>query len=245
VLTFVAASTQSKNLTFSTSRPPLPLPTTLAPEPAVYFSRAFQALNQAIGFSDELNHIIATVEEVTTALNLLHLSIHAETANPDPDPLSLRETLTSIQYSLLSIDSKSTEYAKPTRKSEVQEICRLGILLYLVTILSEFPPGASVCNMLAEKLQRSLEYTAPEHGLTVQLRLWLMFLASSSTVISAANKTWFTASLMDIVSKFGVSRRWEDVKTILMSFFWVEKIHGESFAILCRQYGGAMVGEEE
>jgi hypothetical protein len=184
---------------------------------------SFQALSETFGFDLELQSIMIRVNEATDALNLLHLRKKAT------DPLALREDFTSIQYSLLSMHSTRSL----TPRCAMQEVCRIGILLYITSILNELPVGASVCDTLIAKLRQALERigTTRNENLILEFQLWLMFL-SNALASTPKNKEWTRKSFGDAIEGLDI-KHWDDIKSILKTFGWVEAIHGEYFSALC------------
>lgn len=139
-------------------------------------------------------------------------------------PLTLREDIVSLQYALLSSES---EQADSTCDNPVQELLRLSLLMYLVTILNELPAGLSICDMLGGRVQSSLQNIQLHNELTSEFRLWIIF-TGASIVGSSPIKGYFLTSAIEVIRKLGLSK-WEEAKEAFRSFFWVEKIHEAAF----------------
>lgn len=182
----------------------------------------FQALSETFGLDLELKSIMIRANEATDALNLLHLRKRAT------DPLALRDDFTSIQNSLLSMHSTRSL----TPRCATQEVCRIGILLYITSILNELPVGASVCDTLIAKLRQALERigTTRDENMILEFQLLLMFL-SNALASTPKTKEWTRKSFGDAMERLDI-KHWDDIKTILKTFGWVEAIHGEYFRAL-------------
>lgn len=180
----------------------------------------FHVIQNAIKLDTGLAHILYQIQHVTSDLHLFHLhksKIH---------PLSLREDITYLQYALLSSKFKQNN----TRENLIHEVLRLGLIMYLVTLLNETPPGMSVCDTLGARLNFLLADNLGNSSLNLELYLWLMFIAAS-VVGNPVTKRHFIASATETVEELGISG-WEDAKVIFECFFWVEKIHEGSFRLI-------------
>ena len=175
-------------------------------------------LTNSIKLDEALTRILCQIEDVTSNLKRFH---HHKT---HIHPLSLREAITSSQYSLLSF---KLQQSNTTRQNLIHEMLRLGLLMYLVTLLNESPPGVSLYDMLGTRLMTTLIEIRRNGGLDLEFALWLMFIAASM-VRDPDTKGYFMASATDIIEELGVSC-WDNVETLFKSFFWVEKIHEGSF----------------
>jgi len=104
---------------------------------------------------------------------------------------------------------------------------RLGLLIYLVTLLNEAPPEVPLYDMLGARLKSTLIEVMQNGGLNLEFSLWIMFIAAS-IVRDPDTKGYFMVSAAEIIQELGVSY-WDNVETLFKSFFWVEKIHRETF----------------
>lgn len=180
-------------------------------------SEGFRKLNHFFHLKRDLNFILRKVEDATIALNHIHMG------DMIMNPLDLREELTTIQYILLR-----TELSRHTsHESDTEHLCRLSLLLYLVTILNDLLPGASKCDMLAETVRTMLD-GVPGERIIPEFRWWLVLLIGVIAV-EEANKSWAKRAFEGIASHPYVSYRRESAKVPITKFFWVEKIHGEKF----------------
>lgn len=173
-----------------------------------------------IQIDERLAWILPRIQEVTSCLNLVHLykaPVH---------PTTLREAITSLQYALIS--------SQPTGESSLHEILRICLIMYLVTILNEFPRGASsTFTMLGERFISTLGKVVLSDSLEPELVLWMMFMAAS-IFDTPKIKGYFLAGIVDAMKVLTVSS-WLEIETILKSFSWVDEIHAESFGILWKE----------
>lgn len=106
--------------------------------------------------------------------------------------------------------------------------------MYLVTLLNEFPRGASTFAMLGETLISALktlrgsdDSSIYASALEPEFFLWMMFVAAS-IVDKPTVKAFFLAGSVDAMQLLKIGT-WEEVEVILKSFFWVDRIHAKSF----------------
>jgi hypothetical protein len=97
----------------------------------------------------------------------------------------------------------------------MQEVCRIGILIYITSILNELPLGASVCDTLIAKLQQALERigTTRNENMILEFQLWLMFL-SNALASTPQNKEWTRKSFGDAMERLDI-KHWDDIKSVL------------------------------
>lgn len=187
---------------------------------SIYESKGFQKVNGLVHFRNDFNWVLCKIEDATRALNSIHIG------DTTTNPLDLRDELTSMQYVLLRMElARHSVY-----EHKAERICRLGVLLYLVTILNDLLPGASTCNMFATTLRVELGNMIEERTITPEFRWWVVLLIGG-IVSDEVNKLWAKNAFERIILDSPLSTR-HDIKETLAQFFWVEKIHGEKFAKL-------------
>lgn len=111
-------------------------------------------------------------------------------------------------------------------ESKIEHICRLGLHLYLITILDDLPPEALACDNLAAQLKFYLS-DLNHHEIPRELHCWLTFLIGI-TVCNTSCKSWAQKTFASLVQE-PVPLTKEELKAQLGTFFWVENIHGVSF----------------
>ncbi|KAH7110911.1 hypothetical protein B0J11DRAFT_473782 [Dendryphion nanum] len=181
----------------------------------------FVKITSSIKLDEALTRILCQIQHVTSSLNMFY---HHKT---QIHPLSLREVITSSQYSLLSF---KLQQKKTVRENLVHEMLRLGLLVYLVTLLNESPSEVSLYDMLGARLKSTLIEVRRNGGLDLEFSLWILFIAAS-VVKDPDTKGYFTASATEIIDELGVSC-WDNIETLFKSFFWVEKIHRGTFKLI-------------
>jgi hypothetical protein len=178
----------------------------------------FHGFHDTIAIDSRLEALLCQVQEVTDYLNFVHMKMYT-----DEYPLALREDIISIQYVLLTIeldqDGSCCDLANET--------LRLGLLMYLSTLLSDNFPGASLCDTLCTKFTSAFEKIKLEDGLVPEFQLWILFIGAS-LADSTETKSYFLTSVLDIIQKLGLFN-YQSVERTLKSFFWVKQIHEPSF----------------
>jgi len=194
-----------------------------------YSSKGFYKINSFIPFSNEFNLILHRIEDSTIALNLIHCG------GTSIRPLNLREEITSIQYALLRTGSSQSRF----HETKIQCICRQGLLLYLVSLslLNGLPNRSSVCETAAGHLKDELQNNVSENGVRQELRLWLV-LVIFTMVCDETQRSWARREFASIVLDSGFHRE-DAVRPMLMSFFWVERIHRPRFDELWNETSGS------
>ncbi len=112
------------------------------------------------------------------------------------DPIVFIEDMHWTQYKLLSFPTSLSESSK---EQDIDHACRVGALLYMKSILEQFPYSATGFSILLRRLQESLD-RIPVAKETAPLLLWL-------TLIGAA------------LSKRGLERSWFVVHLALLTTF--------------------------
>ncbi|RDW63271.1 hypothetical protein BP6252_10816 [Coleophoma cylindrospora] len=174
----------------------------------------FCKITNSIKLDEALTQIFCQLQDITINLNMFHhhkAQLH---------PLSLREAITSSQYSLLNF---KLQQGNATHQNSIHELLRLGLLAYLVTLLNESPPGVALYDILGAKLKSTLIEIKQNGGINLEFSLWIVFLAAS-IVEGPDIKDYFMATAIEIIEELGVFC-WDNVEALLKSFFWVEKIH--------------------
>lgn len=178
----------------------------------------FCRITDSIKPDETLTRILRQIHDVTSDLNMF---LHSKT---QIHPLGLREAITSSQNSLLTF---KPQQSNTMRQILMHEMLRLGLLMYLVTLLNESPPGVPLYDMLGSRLMSTVVEIRRNSGLDLEFSLWIMFIAASM-VRDPDTKGYFTASATEIIEELGLSC-WDNVVTLFGSFFWVEKIHLVTF----------------
>lgn len=176
-------------------------------------SSGFQALHDKNEFDPGFLEILYSVNAMDRQLNIVN------PPKSESVPTNLLQSIRSVQYYLLSRDNYDE-----VSESGVQllKACRLGVLMYVGFIQNDFfisPMSSLFVGQLKACLQ-NLERFGPEY--MRPLHLWLLLLAGP-LVIDHSERPWFVLSTIQAVSQLSLSS-WPDVKALLHTFAWAEKI---------------------
>ena len=183
-------------------------------------SGKFNGIKDVFELDVRLAKIIRQLHDITLNMNLIHLK------SADIHPLSLREDITSLQYSLLSLDFTSDD-TQVGVQHRINGTVQLAHLMYLVSILDEYLPGSSICDGLGQRLASQLETLPAREHFTDEFLLWVAF-CGASIVTDAQNRMAFQTLAMECRKDLGLIS-WDDAVAIFQSFFWVKEIHGKTF----------------
>lgn len=174
-------------------------------------------------FDENLTEILAELEHMTSALNNTAMNL----------PM-IHRTITPIQFHLLSIQSAG--YVN-SENSALQELCCIGALVYLKTVYDyhlclQFrgrAAGALMDGAMVQKMKSCLDIADSNTAPTRTLFLAVIFLAGAA-VGGTKDRVWFVARLAKAIMELQICS-WEDAKSSLATFLWVDKIH----EIPCRE----------
>ncbi|RDW65953.1 hypothetical protein BP6252_09588 [Coleophoma cylindrospora] len=178
----------------------------------------FRGVRSSVELDNRLVQILWHVEHTAFNLNRIHLS------KTDIHPMTVRKDITSLQYTLLSFDFRRNDI----REGLMYEVLRLSMLVYLVAVLDEAPPGLPIYKMLGVELEASLKELGLESSLEPKFLLWITFVGASFDQ-NAQTREYFMASATKTLRRLGISS-WENAEVVLKSFFWVDKTHSNSFS---------------
>ena len=117
--------------------------------------------------------------------------------------------------------------------SQSLQLVRLGLLLYLGSVLNEYPPEISVVDMLGVTLRTALQRLSSFNildALPPHFRLWLTFLAGTR-MANLITKMWYADYSTQILRSQGWGQRpaWEQVRKMVSVFFWIDDVHELEF----------------
>lgn len=188
-------------------------------------------LDRIVSFDEEMRCIISRLEAAIISLNCLH------DGNTGIDPTSLRASLESIQYALLSNLKNNA--------NGPNELFRMGLVLFLITIFNQLPQWhvlgsgkllVGTRRLLEENFCSASAEEAP--AVLVELRLWIMFLAAAAiSDDSSLLKKWYMSVVAATTSSLLQTHDhdWDDVKPRVVSFFWVPNLQEHAFAEVWRK----------
>ena len=177
----------------------------------------FQALLAALDFDPDLSTILHQIASVTQSLNVV------SPPNSSIIPMRLRETLRSVQYTLLAKQDHNELHGP---RVHTLKTVHLGLLLYAGILQNDFwiSPLSSQLRKQVDLYLQSEE--GPLTGFVVALRLWFIFLAGP-LVLDSTERTLFLRFIAKAKSELALTS-WEDARNVLMGFAWVGKIQDVS-----------------
>lgn len=120
-----------------------------------------------------------------------------------------------------------------TQQEYLNEACRIGLLLYLDTILSSPASGRRDRLPLVTKLKYSVDGFRPSGRSVQELVLWLLFTGWTIDT-RKAYRDWFVLKISSLRLALG-QRYIIDMKLILMRFLWLEDRHDNALTSLWEQ----------
>ncbi|RFU29231.1 hypothetical protein B7463_g7088, partial [Scytalidium lignicola] len=151
--------------------------------------------------------------------------------NETMDLIAFDGIAVSIQYHLLLFQFISH---KSSQHTALEDACCMGALIYLKTIhhyrlsfqIEGYPFRVSTDGAIIQKLKSCLDIMETNTRQTKELFIWILFLGGGAAT-STRDRTWFVARLGKALMEWQVCS-WEDAKSLLMKFLWVEAIHADS-----------------
>lgn len=189
------------------------------------FSKGFRQIAGQTNFTNDFSQILSRIECATLALNMLH------SGDKTVNPFNIRDELTLVQYDMLRMARSRCRI----QESEIERICRLGLLMYLISIFHDLPPTASPCDKIALNLRAALGDES-QSLVSRGLRWWLSLLIGT-LACNEGNKLWAEMEFRDIFKRGSMPFEKENVRTEMSSFLWVDKIHEKA---LDRMWGRAI-----
>jgi hypothetical protein len=126
-------------------------------------------------------------------------------------------TAVCIRYQLLSwVGQRSVE----SQSSIIEQSICFGAIIYIKTLLPKPPVRGINYTVVLSNMKSTL--LRVETCSTTALSVWLLFIGGSTS--ANASRAWFIARLLSVTGQRGIST-WEDVKKLLLKFWWVESLH--------------------
>jgi len=172
-------------------------------------NKGFRFLSESIGFNGVFLEILKEFMNLNQVLNSPFDSFS------HVNPSQTRQTTRLLQYYLLTSRDSG---AVSSEKGQLQELCSVGISLYVGILLNDFWVS-SQCEQLLSRLKSSLDRQFLRDSSTKELRLWFVCLACIA-VSDSAERPWCLTTLINMILEPRY-RDWEDARTVLQSFAWV------------------------
>ena len=170
--------------------------------------------------SDDLVRVLCELQYLTSLLK-----------NTEVNFLTVNRFSTSIHCHLLTFQSTPHQSSQNT---VLEELCCIGALVYLKTVYDSHlclqvwghTAGAVMDKMMVKKLKSCLGKIEMDTVQTRKLFLWVLFL-SGAAVAGSKERAWFVARLAKAIVEWQICG-WEDAKSSLVDFLWLDRIHDDS-----------------
>jgi hypothetical protein len=184
-------------------------------------AEGFTTLKRCFSFNRNLIATLADVQAFTDAKS------HAIHSNTIVDSDYADKVVSDIRHRLLSLLSPQLH---GSQQYYIEECCRLGALVYLKTIISEFPVLGVTYQVLVTKFESSLEQVNETEPDSLPLLLWMMFVGGMA-LGNDPKRSYFVNRMPRICVTLRLLE-WEEAKAIFTQFWWIEALHRVPFQAL-------------
>jgi hypothetical protein len=138
----------------------------------------------------------------------------------EAEQVSLMEDTFSLRYSLLpSATSRPLDLGKTT----LDDVLRIGAILYLQATPQEFPYAAIGPGNLVRKLRGLVFKVHMWNQREGELVMWLLFIGAVCAK-KGPDRIWYIAQIQKLTKRLRL-REWGVVKEKLEAFWWVTGLH--------------------
>jgi hypothetical protein len=172
-------------------------------------------------------NLITTLTTLSTFSHQISLILANPATANIPSQITLLKETYGLRYSLvqspdpLQVDSAST----PPSDQMLNEVLRIGALLYIQATLQEFPFSAVGSRNLVVKLKESVMMVKIRNRQEGELMVWLLFMGGMEAR-DELERAWFVVQIRKLAGRLAME--WEDVKKALEGLWWVRRIHEET-----------------
>ncbi|KAH8819441.1 hypothetical protein F5884DRAFT_760528 [Xylogone sp. PMI_703] len=187
--------------------------------PTLPLSDGFKTVAEVFLFDESLVEILSELQYLTSVVDkkIDHMMF---------DGLAI-----AIQYHLLQFHFLAD---RNSPNLILEEACSMGALICLKTIhhaeiglqVEGYPAGISADEAVVLKLKTCLGMIDTNTTLARELFLWIIFL-SGTAVAGTKHRAWFVARLAKAIKEWKIGS-WEQVRSSLVKFLWVESVHADS-----------------
>jgi hypothetical protein len=166
--------------------------------------------------------------ELSNALIYMHILsqqissiLSTSTVYTEAQQIALLKHTYSLRYSLLPSPT-NTWYIDP-RTETIDEVLRIGALLYIQATPQEFPYAALGPRNLVARLRElvlSVQMWNEREGVLV---MWLLFMGAMSSR-KGGDRIWFVAQIEKLSGRLGFGE-WGEVRGKLEGLWWVSELH--------------------
>jgi hypothetical protein len=197
----------------------------LANEPALNVSLAQNAITPCLIAAFSRSYAI--VHDLDPALgevlkDMQHLSVLASMSATESgdqvDTTEFRDVLLSAQYRLVNLGSA---------EGSLTELCRLGLVAFLSTIMFRLPGYTLKYPFVAIQLQthlQDIEPSTPEQGL---IYVWTLAMAIA-TVMDISKIPQLREKALGMIQTFA-GAHWPEIQERLTHFLWIGAVHDGPF----------------
>ena len=209
--------------------PQLPPPYHLLTDPysTAIRSRGRTHCDESIAFSRISGLISLEVLNVLRGLSTLAVSFKGRSVHKISleDPNFSGFAFYSELYSLLSMQSTRSD---DTDKSDIQEMIRLGGLLFLAEVRRSLSISPVMTAVQASKLHKLLDCKSVLWSQELDsLRTWVIVMAGCAAS-TAGDRSWASEALI-YAHGFTTYRSWDDVHKVVSKMWWIDTI----FSLSC------------
>jgi hypothetical protein len=228
-----------------------------SPARAHFRSEGFTALQPLIGLGQILSLCVRKLEDIETfwsgidaipSYDKRSVLLNSTATTPVKAAVT-RNIIIDVQYSLLNAQFPKIDQDEVD--SAIEELCRVTLILYTMTILQERPPlapeGIKISNVFQRKFTEAVRKLRSAGLLVIEksgrwapkgtrkssvlddFLLWTLFIAAMpmkhNTNLPVTRSWLLTAFLDQIMSNEVEIRHFQDLKDRIGRFLWVPSIH--------------------
>jgi hypothetical protein len=151
--------------------------------------------------------------------------ISSRTVTSISDQISLLQVTYALRYQLVRFPNfEFAGFDAPSRPdSMLDEVLRVGALLYIQATLQEFPFSAVGSRNLVRRLKASVMMVQIGNKAQGDLMVWLLFMGGIEAK-DIEDRTWFAEQLGKLLSRLQMDT-WDVVQQALENLWWIAKIH--------------------
>jgi hypothetical protein len=181
-----------------------------------------------LALCDGLAHLVQLLPGCSDLVVILYELQHLASTLNHTKIVDLKDFLLANEYVQYSIIMSKSPSNGGTQDQALLQACCLGALIFLKSTYDDYlcnlngsPPAQTLTNAaIFRNFASRLDALSTTTAQTKDLFLWLLFLGG----IIAPDRAWYVARLAKASLEWNF-RNWDAIKTCLMRFLWVEKIH--------------------
>lgn len=151
--------------------------------------------------------------------------ISSRTFTSIPDQISLLQVTYVLRYQLVRFPNfEFADFDSPSRPDPMlEEVLRVGALLYIQATLQEFPFSAVGSRNLVRRLKASVMMIQIGNKAQGELMVWLLFMGGIESK-DIEDRKWFAEQLRKLLSRLRIDD-WDVVQQALEGLWWIAKVH--------------------